>query len=173
VLNSANGRHNRLQKVATIVCLGAIVWPALCAADTPEPESTNVLEDFRFGVSYTNIFAEEGDDGLSLIVEYHLFGPVWVGGHTSWHKTRISSQLWPAGALRMVFPGTDVADFQALMTVGGNGKGVNFRTEAGPIWKLKYVDVSLAVSFLAVSIGHRSNDLRGFGFTLSLFAPGH
>jgi len=41
----------------------------------------------------------------------------------SWYQRRNEAQVWPAGALRLVFPGTELADFQAFAAVGKHRQG--------------------------------------------------
>jgi len=70
-------------------------------------------------------------------------------------------------------PARNSPTFRRLPPLESIGRGVNLRVEADPIWKRHYFDISLAVSFLALDVGGQYDRLRGFGFTLDFYAPGH
>ncbi len=146
-----------------------LAMPSLAYADS--------LDDFAVGLAYTNVFPEP-DDGVSLVVDYNIFAFIWVGAMGAWNRfgdgRDFADEVWAAGTLRCVFPGTEIADFQVFAGVGGNGSGLNMRIEAGPKWNLGYVDISLAIGYLSIDSAFDSYDpnWRGFGATIGVWYPG-
>lgn len=143
----------------------------------PSFDESNPLDDFAIGLAYTNAFPEP-DDGVSLVIDYNLLSFVWVGAMGAWNRfgdgRDFSDEVWAAGTLRLVFPGTDFADFQVFAAAGGNQSGLNMRIEAGPKWKFDYFDVSLAVGYLSIDSAFAiyEPNWRGFGATIGVWYPG-
>ncbi len=157
-----------------MTCLGAFIGPSMAyAAD--ESADVPLMDDFRFGLAFTSTVINE-DGGFSAVAEYNLFAYAWFGAQLAWNQMGTDlSEVWPAGTLRWVAPGSAVGDFQAFVAVGGVGHGVNFRIEAGPIWKFGVSDVSLTVGFLHVNsaVEQFPKDLTGYCLTFGAFWPGH
>lgn len=139
----------------------------------PMDTTAHPLDDFVVSAAYTNFITEQ-DDGASISLDYNIFGPAYVGVLAGWNRVRKDyvwkHHWWGSGTVRAVFPGTDVADFQAFAAVGSDGQYFNFRLDAGPKWKTAYVDISLTFGFL--SFGEPERLWRGFGATFSIYFPG-
>ncbi|MEZ4458944.1 MAG: hypothetical protein R3E66_04305 [bacterium] len=160
--------------VQCVVCIACLAGSGSAFAQD-EPDDIPLIEEFRFGVAFTTTFINE-DGGFSGVAEYNLFAYAWVGAQVAWNYAGDEiSQVWPAGTFRWVAPGSDVADFQAFAAVGSAGHGVNFRLEAGPIWKLKGIDMSLTVGFIHVNsaVDRYPKDLDGYCATFGVFWPEH
>jgi len=157
-----------------MIVLGILLGPALACADDG-PAASPLIDDLRFGLAFTSTLIN-GDGGLSGVAEYNLFSYGWIGAQLAWNKMKDElSQVWPAATFRWVAPASDVGDFQAFLAVGGAGHGVNFRLEAGPMWRFGDIDVSLTVGFIHVgsAVERFPQDLEGYCLTFGVFGPGH